>query len=237
MEGPKIILEIPAIGLKLTETVVIGWIIMLAVTILVLWLTHGMKKVPSKRQVVAEWIVTSVNNLVDNSMGKNCRAFAPYIAALMCMSALGSLVSLLGFRPMTADICVTATWALMTFSLITFYKFKSGHGPLGYLKGFTQPIWVITPINIVSEIATPISLAFRHFGNIAGGLIITELIYNGLGFISGLIGLRWSNFAVFQVGIPAVLSLYFDLFSGCMQAFIFSMLTMAYISDAMGDAS
>lgn len=232
MDGPKVVFQVFD-GVNFTETILIGWIVIAIILIVVLWLTHNMKPVPSKKQVVAEMMVNTVNNLVDSTMGKNHRNFAPYIAALFSFSALGSLISMFGLRPMTADINVTATWALITFAMITFEKFKH-NGPLGYLKSFTEPVFVMTPLNLISEVATPLSLALRHFGNIAGGMIITELLYQGLGFVSGLLHLKFSYLSVFQVGIPAVLSVYFDLFSGFMQAFIFIMLTMAYVGDAMG---
>jgi F-type H+-transporting ATPase subunit a len=105
-----------------------------------------------------------------------------------------------------------------------------------WLKGFTEPIVVMTPMNIVSEIARPVSMAFRHFGNVAGGSVLTALIYSALALVSKLL-LGWipgfiSTIPFFQVGIPAVLSIYFDLFSGFVQALVFSLLTMVYVGAA-----
>lgn len=108
------------------------------------------------------------------------------------------------------------------------------------MKGFTQPIFVLTPFNILSELATPISMAFRHFGNIVSGGVISALVYAALaslsslvlGLLPGVLGDILSHIPIFQVGIPAVLSVYFDLFSGFMQAFIFCMLTTLYIGNA-----
>ena len=88
------------------------------------------------------------------------------------------------------------------------------------------------PINIVSELATPVSLSFRHFGNIAAGSVITSLLYTALAALTNIIFRGFITVPIFQLGIPAVLSIYFDLFTGFMQAFIFSMLTMAFISNA-----
>ena len=85
------------------------------------------------------------------------------------------------------------------------------------------------PLNILSEIATPVSMSFRHFGNIAGGMVITTLLMGALSALSTALHLP---IPLLQIGIPGVLSLYFDLFSGCIQAFIFSMLTMAYVGSA-----
>ena len=106
----------------------------------------------------------------------------------------------------------------------------------GYLLGFTKPIFVLTPFNILSELATPISMGFRHFGNIVSGSVITALVYAALaalstavfGWLPGFLG----TIPIFQLGIPAVLSVYFDLFSSAMQAFIFCMLTTLYIANA-----
>ena len=110
----------------------------------------------------------------------------------------------------------------------------------GYLKGFTQPIPVMTPFNVLSELATPVSMACRHFGNILSGVVINGLIYGALavassallGLIPGLVGDVLSQIPVLDVGIPAILSVYFDWFSGIMQAFIFCMLTVMYIANA-----
>lgn len=229
MTGPKILFTIPVFGgLNVTETVVIGWGLILAITLLCLWLTSDLKIKPSKKQVVAEMLVTSFNKLVKQAMGERNITFAPYICALFLFSSMGSLVSLLSIRSMTADINVTICWGLMTFFLVTFFKFKN-NGFIGYFRSFSKPVVFMTPLNIISEVAIPVSLGFRHFGNIAGGMVITMLLYTALGSITNAIGVA---VPFFMVGIPAVLSVYFDLFTGFMQAFIFCMLSMAYISSA-----
>ncbi|WP_295212042.1 FoF1 ATP synthase subunit a [Ruminococcus sp.] len=232
--GPKVVFEV--FGLQFTETVVMGWLIIVAVLILCLWLTHDMKKVPEKkRQVVAEMFVNFVNNMVRDNMGEKMMKYAPYIGMLLVYAVLGALISLLGLRSMTADINVTATWALMTFVLITYNKIKA-NGVGGYFKSFAQPVAFILPLNIIGEVATPASMAFRLFGNVAGGMVITGLLYGALGSLSSALGLTFEAgsiaFSVFQVGIPAVLSIYFDLFSGCIQAYIFAMLTMVNVGAA-----
>ncbi len=229
VNGPKVIWQVEAFGLtfSLTETVVISWGIILAVLLLFLWMTHDLKtKAVTKRQVVAEWIVETITNLVDSTMGKGNRKMAPYIGALFTFSILGSLVSMLGLRSVTADFSVTLTWALITFVMIHGTKIRTkGFG--GYLKSFAEPVVVMLPMNIISDLATPVSMSIRHFGNIASGMIITNLLYYALTAITGALGV-----AIFTIGIPAVFSLYFDLFSGFMQAFIFIMLTMVYVGNA-----
>ena len=187
--------------------------------------------------MLTEKAVGMLYNMVRDTMGEHNLRFAPYIGALFCSSLLGTLISMLGFfRSATADISTTITWALVTSVLVWFYNIKN-NGFFGWLKGFTEPIVVMTPMNIVSEIAQPISMAFRHFGNVAGGSVLTMLIYNALAAASAMI-LGWipnafiSSIPILQVGIPAVLSLYFDLFSGFIQALVFSMLTMVYVGAA-----
>ena len=226
--GPKIAFSFDVFGvtINITETIIISWGIVLGLTLLVLFLTHDMKKKPEKkRQVIAEFLVETVDNLVTSTMGKKFKFFAPYIAALFASSIFGSLVSLLGLRSVTADYSTTLAWALISFVMIEAAKIKHD-GVGGYLKSF------INPLNLVSEIATPVSMSFRHFGNIVGGMIITSLIYFALTGLSSLIGIA---IPIFTVGVPAVLSLYFDFFSGFMQAFIFIMLTMCYIESACSD--
>ena len=167
-------------------------------------------------------------------MGSYFKAYPPFIAGIMALSALSSLSSLLGVFPPTSDINIVGGWAILTFGLITYYKLKCGL--LNYLKGFTEPIVVLLPLNILGEVASPLSLAFRHYGNILSGSVIAVLLaaaFTGvsnmlLGWLPGVLG----DFPLFRIGIPAVLSLYFDIFSGCMQAFIFAMLTMLNVAGA-----
>lgn len=225
--GPKIIwsFDVAGVTINITETIVLGWLVIAIITAFVLWITHDMKKVPSKKQVIAEQIVTTVNKLVDENMGKNHRKYSPYIATLFSYSILGSLISLLGLRSVTADFNTTLTWALITFVFITYAKIKTNHIG-GYLKGYFSPIFVMAPLNVISEVSTPVSMAFRHFGNIAGGMVITSLIYFALTGLSNAIGLP---IPILTIGVPAVLSVYFDLFSGFMQAYIFISLSMAFI--------
>ncbi len=237
INGPKIVFSIG--WFNITETTVIGWGLILLITLLCIWLTHNLKVVPeTKRQVVAEWAVETVEGLVKSSMGSRHLNYTPYVMALFIFSAMGSLVSLFGLRSMTADVNVTMTWALITFFLIMYNKFKYC-GFLGFFKSYTEPIAVMTPMNIISDIATPVSMGFRHFGNIAGGMAITSLLYMALAALSKAIHLSFSfgNFEldVAAIGIPAVLSVYFDLFTGFMQAFIFVMLTLAFVGNVMTD--
>lgn len=227
--GPKISFTIPIFGgINVTETVLVQWIVMAIIMVLVLFLTHNMKKKPRKKQVIAEGIVKFINNLVTQNMGKKQLYFAPYICALFSFILVGSLISMTGLRSMTADFNMPVTFAVMTFVLITFFKLKN-NGFIGYFKNFGKPVALIAPINILSEIATPVSMALRLFGNMVGGMIITALVYAALGAASSAIGL---TIPLFTIGLPALLSIYFDLFTGCIQSFVFVMLTLAYVGDA-----
>ena len=238
MNGPKIYFTIPLFGgIDITQTTVSSFVVMVLLCVAAIVLGRDLQKRPSRRQVLVEKGVTMLYDMVESTMGKHNSYWTPYIGALFCSSLLGTLISMLGFfRSATADISTTITWALVTSVLVWFYNIKN-NGFFGWLKGFTEPIVVMTPMNIVSEIAQPVSMAFRHFGNVAGGSVLTMLIYNALAAASALI-LGWipnafiSSLPILQVGIPAVLSLYFDLFSGFIQALVFSMLTMVYVGAA-----
>ena len=234
-------LDIPILGdIPISETIVNSWIVMLLITGLCIWLTHDLKvENISKRQAVAEMLVEMANNFVIGNMGEKFRHMIPFVAALFATSVVSNLLSLTGLRSPTADLSVEAAWAIIVFIMITAEKIKAG-GVGGYLKGFTTPIPVLTPFNVLSEIATPISMACRHFGNILSGVVINALIYGALalassalfGLLPGLLGDVLSQIPFLSVGIPAVLSVYFDWFSGFMQAFIFCMLTTMYLKNA-----
>lgn len=238
MNGPKVIFTIPLFGgIKVTESIVNMWIIMAALVIVSIWLTRGLKvRNPSKKQLALEKIVTMLYGLVRDNMGEEYMSFAPYIGTLFVLSIVGSLSSLTTLRPYTADLSVILSWSVVTFLLIQANNIKN-HGVSGWLKSFAQPVAFITPLNIISEIANPVSMTFRHFGNIAAGLVITSLVYGGLASLSAA-ALAWipngflASVPILQVGIPAVLSVYFDLFTSFLQAYIICMLTMVFIKSS-----
>ena len=179
--------------------------------------------------------------LVEDTMGKHNVKFAPYIGTLFLSSIIGSLIGTTGiFRSTTADLSVTLAWALVTTGMVWYNNIKN-FGFKTWLKGFTEPIVVMTPMNIVSEIAQPISMAFRHFGNVAGGSVLTTLIYTSLAVATKAI-FSWLPAKALEfvppflnAGVPAFLSLYFDFFSGFVQAFVFCLLTMVYVAAASPD--
>ena len=228
-------IPMPLQDLVITESQINSWLVMISIFGLCLFLTHGLKtKNIRRRQIIAEWIVEKVEAMVKDSMGEYFLGFASFITAILALSGFSSLLSLFGLYPPTSDINVVAGWAILVFALITYYKFKCG--PIGYLKSFAEPVAFLTPLNIISEIATPISMAFRHYGNVLSGTVISVLVATALQGLSSLV-LGWlpgflGEIPLFQIGLPAILSIYFDVFSGCLQAYIFAMLTMMYVSGA-----
>ncbi len=229
MEGPRIFFTIPIFGgINVNETEINLVIVTLLLLVFSLVLTHGMEKIPRKKtQILAEKIVMTIDNLVEQTMGKRYMAFAPFVMTLFASSLIGSLIGLVGLRSTTQDFNTTLTWSLATAFFIHYVGFKYS-GFTGYLKSFTEPVKFLTPINLIGIATTPMSMSLRHFGNVLGGGIIMSLVYTALGSLSSMIHIP---IPILEVGVPAILSLYFDLFSGVMQAFIFCMLTMAYISN------
>lgn len=226
-------IPMPIQNFPVTESQVNSAIVMIVIFFFCLFITHGMtEKIKLKRQHLAEIIVEKVDSLVNENMGEYFKGFSPFIIAILALSAFSSLITLCGLYPPTSDINIVGGWAILVFILITYYKMKCG--PVNYLKGFAEPVALLAPINFISEFATPVSMAFRHYGNVLSGTVISVLLGTALSGLSSML-LGWlpgflADIPLFQVGIPAVLSIYFDVFSGCLQAFIFAMLTMMYVS-------
>lgn len=226
----------PLMDLLITEAQINAWLIMITIFGACLFMTHGLSvDGRGARQMAAEWVVEKLDGLVTSNMEPLFHAtYAPFVGAILALSACSSLMSLLGVFPPTSDLNVVAGWAILVFILITKNKLKAGMG--NYLKGYLDPIPVMLPMNIISEVATPVSMTFRHFGNVLSGSVISALIAWALqkasamllGWLPGVLG----DFPFLRIGLPAILSAYFDVFSGCIQAFIFAMLTMLYISGA-----
>ena len=243
--GPKIRFEIPIdftiLGpIRITDTLIVSWVVMLIITLLCIWLTRDLKvEKISKKQAFAEMLVEMADKFVIGNMGEKFAYLVPFVAALFATSLFSNLISLFGVWSPTADLNTEAAWAIVVFIMITGQKIKA-NGLGGYLKGFTEPIVIMTPFNMLSELSTPISMAGRHFGNILSGVVINGLLYTALavasskllGLLPGAVGALLSQVPIFDVGIPAILSVYFDWFTGVMQAFIFCMLTTMYIANA-----
>jgi F-type H+-transporting ATPase subunit a len=280
--------EIPIFGgIPITQTTVSLLLVTLLLCTAFILLGRNLKKRPDGKQVLLEKGVLMLHDLVVSAMGEHNEKFLPLIGTIFLSSICGSLIGMTGFiRSTTADLSVPLVWAILV-TLIIWYNNIKHQGFLGWLKGFTEPIVIMTPMNLLSEIAQPVSMAFRHFGNVAGGGVITSILYTGLtlastaalkliatnglwislallavcvlcaflqkkikglakllvlavAFFGGLLGvfglLQYfgivSGVPILMYGIPAVLSLYFDLFSGFVQALVFSLLSMVYIAGA-----
>ena len=284
--GAFIYFTIPVFGgIPITQTTVSSLIVTIILCWACVYLGKNLKKRPDGKQVLVEKGVMMLRNMVVETMGAHNTHWTPFIGTIFLSSICGSLIGLTGFlRSSTADLSCTLVWALMVTAIIWYNNIKN-LGFLGWLKGFTEPIVVMTPMNIISEIAQPVSMAFRHFGNVAGGGVITALIYSALslastavlnliaasgwivsiillaagavllllwkknrkkaplvfGIISAVLGVfglmqatgLLTGVPVLAYGLPAVLSCYFDLFSGFVQAYVFTLLTMVYISASL----
>lgn len=286
VEGAFVYFTIPILGgIPISQTTVSSIIVTIILVIACMKLGKNLQKRPGGVQVIVEKMVTMLYNMVGESMGAHNLHWAPFIGTIFASSICGTLIGLTGFfRSVTADLSCTMVWSV-SVSVIIWYNSIRNNGFVNWLKGFTEPIVVMTPMNIIGEIAQPASMAFRHFGNVAGGGVITAIIYTAFSMVSalvlnaiaasglavcivltavgaallvvwkiryhkkrvllpGIISLVLGVFGLLQtlgvlkgvpvlaLGIPAVLSCYFDLFSGFVQAYVFTLLTMTYIAGA-----
>lgn len=204
-------------------------IVMLIIVGFAIAANRAMKKaaeVPAGFQNVVELMVEKLDGMVDSPMGKNAPRFYNYIGTVFIFILLSNISGLLGLRPPTADYGVTLPLGILTFVLIHFNQFKY-QKPKAIWADMCSPLppWlpIWFPINLISEIAVPISLSLRLFANVLSGTVMMALVY-------GL--LKW-----FAVIWPAALHVYFDLFSGAIQTYVFCMLTMTYINNAIGSES
>ena len=225
-------------GNLITQTTVSLFVVTILLMVLGYIASRKIEKRPGGLQVLVEKVIGMLYDLVEQTMGKHNLKFAPYIGTLFVSCMFGSLIgTTMIFRSTTADLSVTLAYALVTTGMVWYQNIKA-NGFIGWLKGFTEPIVVMTPMNLISEVAQPVAMAFRHFGNVAGGGVLTSLIYGALAVASKAI-FSWLPAyllsmvpPILQVGIPAFLSLYFDFFSAFVQAFVFCLLTMVYVAGA-----
>lgn len=176
------------------------------------------EELPGTFQNIVELIVEMLDKVVGNVMGRNTGKFVNYISTIFIFILFSNISGLFGLRPPTADYGVTLPLGLITFTLIHFNKFK--HQKVsGVVKGLMDPWPIWLPINIIGDVAVPISLSLRLFANVLSGTVMMALLYGLLSKIAFV----W----------PAVFHIYFDLFSGAIQTYVFCMLTMTYINDAI----
>ncbi|MDR1260762.1 MAG: F0F1 ATP synthase subunit A [Oscillospiraceae bacterium] len=236
IEGARILFTLPILGgIKISETTVVSWGVVVFLIILIKIFVHKMETIPKGKQVLVEEFVRFIEGQVEATGGKKVKGFAPYIGAIFLMSITSSLCGLVGARPPTADLSITAAWAVVTFVLILFVEVRS-HGVGGYLKGFLKPFPVMLPMNIIEMIVLPVSMAARHFCNILSAVILVELLGSFLASVSGIIfGALGSYFPILKVGLPAVFSIYLDLFGSFIQAFVFITLTLVNLGRATSE--
>ena len=203
-------------GIAISESVVVTWIIMAVILLLSLILTSNLKvRNVSKRQLVAEKIVTLLDSFISGMVGEEGKRFVPYLATVLIYIGISNIIGLFGFKPPTKDLNVSAVLAIMSIVLIQ-YAGISQKGPKKWLKSFAEPIAVIAPINIMELFIKPLSLCMRLFGNVLAAFVIMELIKK-----------------IIPVALPVPFSLYFDIFDGLLQAYVFVFLTSLYIKEAV----
>jgi F-type H+-transporting ATPase subunit a len=210
-------------GIPITDTVLVSWLVMAVLIIGSVILTRNMKTVPKGKQNVVEIVVEFINNFTKNSIGHHWKHFAPYIGTILLFLVLSNIVSIFNIfgifkihmRPPTKSIFVTVPMALMTIVIVVgagirFKKFS------GFLKSHVEPMAMALFTKVLDYFTRPISLSLRLFGNIMGAFIVMELLYS-----------------VFPYVVPAFASIYFDLFDGILQAYVFVFLTTLYIAEAI----
>jgi F-type H+-transporting ATPase subunit a len=204
-------MEIP-----IAESTVITWVVMAVILLLSIFLTRNLKVHDiSKRQLVAETIVTKLESFVGGMAGEECKRYVPYLCTVLLYIGLANLIGLFGMKPPTKDLNVTAALAIMSIILIEYASIHA-KGAKGWLKSFTQPMAIVTPINILELFIKPLSLCMRLFGNVLGAFVIMEMLK-----------------ILVPVALPVPFSFYFDIFDGLIQAYVFVFLTSLYIKEAV----
>lgn len=202
-------------------SILIVWAIILIFALVVRSKLSDKEGKPGALQNVAELIVEMLDNMVGGGLGRYAPRFRNYIGVLFIFLLTANLSGLLGLRAPTADYGVTLPLGLITFSIVQFQNIKNNK--VGAFTDLFKPLPFLFPINLIGEIATPFSLSIRLFGNVLSGTIIMGLVYGLLGRFAAL----W----------PGFLHVYFDVFSGAIQAYVFCMLTMVFISNKMPESN
>ena len=210
------------LGFDVSTSVVVAWIVIAVLTVAALLIrllaVPRFKETPHGLQLVLETAIGAVSNFTKEKFGRENDNLAAYFFALAALFVGSAIAELFGLRPPTTDLEMTFSYALITFVLINFFGIRK-KGVAGRAKSLTKPLPVITPFKVLSDVAVPISLACRLFGNMLGGMVVVELIYYALG--------------AYSVGIPAVLGLYFNAFHPLIQFFIFINLSLTFIGEAV----
>ncbi len=203
-------------GIAVNQTVVITWCIIVVLFVLILILTRGfVTQNPGRRQAAVEAFVTWIENLISSNMDEKAHRYVPYLGSVLIFLAVSNIIGIFDIAPPTKDLRTTVALAVMSIVLVQVASIKE-HKVGGWIKGFSKPIAAMTPMNILELFIKPLSLCMRLFGNVFAAFVIMELVK-----------------MVIPVGVPAILSLYFDLFDGLLQAYVFVFLTSLYINEAV----
>jgi len=213
----KTVFTIPIFGgLDISESTVITWFIIAFVAVLCMILVRNLSvESPSKKQQVLELAVGGLYNIFDGLLGKAGKRYIPYLMSVLIYLGISNVIGILGVKPPTKDMNVTAALALMSIILIEYAGIHA-KGGRGFIKSFAQPMAIMTPINILEVFIRPLSLCMRLFGNILGGFVVMELIKY---FVPAI--------------IPIPFSFYFDIFDGLIQAYVFVFLTSLFIKESI----
>ncbi|MCR5102333.1 MAG: F0F1 ATP synthase subunit A [Butyrivibrio sp.] len=202
----------------INQSVVYTWFVIIFLLLICIILTTGMRTHnPGKRQLIAEFIVSFFRKMTGEMLGEEGKIYSEFIITVLIYIGTSNLVGLLGKKPPTMDLNVTLALSLMSIFLIEFAGIRKKGGKK-WIKSFAQPMWVVTPMNILEVAIKPLSLCMRLFGNVIGATVIMELIRMAVPLI-----------------VPVVFSLYFDIFDGLIQAYVFVFLTSLYIKEAVED--
>ena len=204
-------------GIPVPESCVITWVIMAVLVLASILLVRKLKKVPTGSQCLLEIAINWMNNFFLEILGPKGKRYLPFLETLLIYIGVSNIIGLVGLRPPTKDMGVTATLAIFAILLIQ-YSGITERSPKGWLRSFIEPMPLMLPMNILELVIKPLSLCMRLFGNVLGAFVVMELIK-----------------MVIPVGIPLVLSFYFDIFDGCIQAYVFVFLTSLFMSEAMGE--
>ncbi|MBR5116992.1 MAG: F0F1 ATP synthase subunit A [Lachnospiraceae bacterium] len=200
----------------ITKSVVVSWGVMAFLMIMTLIMTAGMRvNNISKRQLIIETAVVKLKSLIKNGLGEEAKEYTLWITTILIFLGFSNLVGLLGITPATMDLNVTAALAISSIVLVQIAAIRK-KGGLGWLKSFAKPLAMIAPMNILELGIKPLSLCMRLFGNILAATVIMEMLKT-----------------VVPIFVPAVFSIYFDLFDGLLQAYVFVFLTSLYIKEAV----
>lgn len=202
-------------GIPIYESVVVTWIIMLAVLLICVLLVRNLKvENPGRKQIVLETAVQGLYNFFKGTIGEHGTAYIPYLMSVVLYIGIANLIGLIGFKPPTKDMNVTVALAVMSIVLIEVAGVRQ-KGTKGWLKSFAEPMPIVLPINVLEVFIKPLSLCMRLFGNVLGSFVIMELLK-----------------MVVPAVLPAVFSCYFDIFDGLIQAYVFVFLTGLFIKEA-----